>query len=107
VPRKPAEREFESMKKIEIEILAEGSNCPIVKTPGRKFPGILLQGDSLKVLLDAATEIYEISSHEANDELHAAVGELKDKLAGFVAAYEKAMHANGLELPYAKAISVH
>jgi hypothetical protein len=91
------------MKRIEIEMLSETSNCPVVRTPERKFPGIILQGDSLKSLLDAAKEIHGLCPKD-DDELCAAAVALKDRLADFVASYEQAMQANGLELPYPKAI---
>jgi hypothetical protein len=97
--------EVKTMQRIEIEMLSETSNCPVVKTPGRKFPGIILQGDSLKALFDVAVEVRD-RCDKNNDELCAAAGELKDRLGGFVAAYEQAMQVNGLELPYPKPTSV-
>jgi hypothetical protein len=89
------------MKRIEIEFLSDTSNCPVVKAPGRKFPGVILQGDSLKTLFDAAAEIRDLCSKN-NEDLCAAADALKDRLGGFVAAYEHAMQAHGLELPYPK-----
>jgi hypothetical protein len=93
------------MKRIEVEMLSEESNCPVVKAPGRKFPGIILQGDSLKQLYDSAIEISELSKDGNHDDLLAALDNLKERLKGFLAAYERAMSTNGLQLPYPKAIS--
>jgi len=70
--------------------------------PGRKFPGVVLQGDSLRILLDSAEEIHQLSSAVENSELSAVTALLKEKLAGYVAAYEQAMKAAGHELPYPK-----
>ncbi|HZL37264.1 MAG TPA: hypothetical protein VFC78_18235 [Tepidisphaeraceae bacterium] len=92
------------MKRIEIEMLSETSNCPVVRTPGRKFPGVILQGDTLKALFDAAAEVRGLCG-EDNEELCAAACELTDRLANFVVIYEQALRENGLELPYPKAIS--
>lgn len=35
------------MKRIEADILTDGGNDAVVRMPGRRFPGVLIQGDSL------------------------------------------------------------
>jgi hypothetical protein len=90
------------MKRIEIEALSESSNCPVVQMPGRKYPGVVLQGDSLKILLDSAEEVCELCDRTRNAELSETATALKGKLAAYVSAYEQAMQANGRELPYPK-----
>ena len=84
----------------EIAILSEASNCPVVKMPGRKFPGVVLQGDSLKSLLSFAEEIEQLSAPFNNDEINTVINDLKSKLAGYVNVYETTMKAKGLQLPY-------
>jgi hypothetical protein len=90
------------MKKIEIEILSDTPNCPVVQMPNRKFPGMVLQGDSLRILLDAAEEIYELSGHAPNAELSDEIVSLREKLAAYVSTYEEAMRSSGRNLPYPK-----
>lgn len=61
-----------------------------------------MQGDSLRILLDSAEEIHRLSSAVETSELSGAAALLREKLAGYVAAYEQAMKAAGRELPYPK-----
>lgn len=90
-----------AMKHIEIEMLSETTNCPVISVPGRKFPGLVLQGDSLKNLLSHAQEIEELSkSAKAQEELAGAIIALKTKLEGYVKAYETAMRTHNRSLPY-------
>jgi len=88
------------MKTIEIEVLSETSNCPVVQMRGRKFPGVVLQGDSLRILFDLSQQLAELSSRAEVAELSETALSLKNKLAGYVAVYENAVQANGLQLPY-------
>jgi len=90
------------MKKIEIDVLSETINCPVVQMPGRKYPGLVLQGDSLRILLNSTQEICEMCASEGNYELLDAATSLKDKLTGYVAAYEQTLKEAGRELPYVK-----
>lgn len=92
----------ELMKTIQIDIVSETVNCPVVQMPGRKYPGVVLQGDSLKILLDSTEEIQQLCRSARNADLSAAVASLREKLAGYVASYEEAMKEAGRELPYPK-----
>ncbi len=38
------------MRTIEVEIFSETTNSPVIKMPNRKFPGVVIQGDSLWIL---------------------------------------------------------
>ncbi|MBP7947553.1 MAG: hypothetical protein KA191_16005 [Verrucomicrobia bacterium] len=88
------------MKQIQVAVLSETSNCPVVQLPDRKYPGVVLQGDSLRILLDSAEEIRELSAKVQDAELSDAVASLKEKLAGYVSVFEQTMKANGRDLPY-------
>jgi len=70
-----------------IEPLGRDGNVVLARPAGRKFPGLLVQGDSLYVLL---TEIEE----EAPESPAAAT------VRGWLSAYESMMADAGLELPY-------
>ena len=83
-------------------MLSETVNCPVVCIPGRRFPGVVIQGDSLKILLDHAQEIEELAAQCQNGELNAAVGHLKLILSGYVEEYETTMKASDRDLPYPK-----
>ena len=90
------------MKRVEVEVLGEASNAAVVLLPHRRFPGLVVQGDSLSVLVNTANRAREAvaagRAEEGSDEL----GELCELLSGYQAEYERAMGAAGLKLPYIK-----
>jgi len=67
--------------------LAGDGNLQLAQLEGRRFPGLLIQGDSLKTLLDDLME-------EAPDSVAA------ERLSEWVGAYEAMMRDVGLHLPY-------
>jgi hypothetical protein len=87
------------MRRVEIEMFSETTNCPVVRVPHRKFPGVVIQGDSLSVLLCEAQGICKMVA-ENDPELPDAADYLKGLLWDYVREYEHVMEANGLELPY-------
>lgn len=90
------------MKHVDMEIFSESTNCPVVRMPQRKFPGVVLQGDSLNVLLDLAEEMCELSIGANNSDLIETAVAMRDKIAAYVNIYEKTMQEHGLGLPYSK-----
>jgi hypothetical protein len=38
----------DSVKKIEVEVLSEAVNAPVLQLRSREFPGVLIQGDTLR-----------------------------------------------------------
>ncbi|HEY5298411.1 MAG TPA: hypothetical protein VIK59_10845 [Verrucomicrobiae bacterium] len=90
------------MKKIEIEILSEKINCPVIQMPKRQFPGIVIQGDSLKILLSLSEEVISFADKKNEEDLKETAFELKGLLSGYMKIYEAAMQNNGKKLPYSK-----
>jgi hypothetical protein len=90
------------MTRVEIEMLSVTTNCPVLTVPGRSFPGVVIQGDSLKSLFGIAEEIEKASNTGDVDELRESIIALKNKLGGYLEEYEGVMKAHGRELPYVK-----
>ncbi len=55
------------METLNIEVFSQEANREIVRMPGRHFPGMVLQGDTLSVLADHAENIYN-KCRESDDE---------------------------------------
>jgi hypothetical protein len=83
-----------------VEVLSDEVNAPIIRFPGRRFPGSLIQGDSLKSMTDLAVEILEHLNAGDPEEAKAVAEELHSLLASRTNAYEKALKTHGIELPY-------
>lgn len=93
------------MSKCEIDILSSQTNATVIKLPSRRFPGLLIQGDSLRILYDLAEEARgllarsntsDVNFKEASDVLQ----ELESLLRGYLLAYESALKINNMQLPY-------
>ena len=79
------------MKKELVEMYSEESNFVVLRTPARRYPGVLIQGDSLGGIVDelkTAIELFASDREESLDCLELAFNELKWRLEG----YKKVCH---------------
>ncbi len=83
-----------------IEVFSEASNRAVVRMPGRRFPGVVIQGDSLSLLVSAARLVRE--GVPQGGALQETANELFDLLSGYLAHYESVLAENGIELPYSR-----
>jgi len=83
------------MTKMEVEVFSTTTNAAVIRVPGRQFPGLAIQGDSLKILFDCAQEILRESQSSGSADLIESTVEMKEILAGYLEAYESALKAHG------------
>ncbi len=88
------------MERIEIEVFSQASNAAIVRMPTRRFPGVVIQGDSLNILHQLAESVVQLAAPHDDEGLSGEAEELRDLLAGYVASYENVLKKHGIELPY-------
>lgn len=89
---------------LQFEVLSSATNAVVARHLQRNFPGVLLQGDTLKSLLD---EVEELLGEAASGNSAAAVdiGEvLKEQLLDLLSHYEQVLREHGYELPYPKSV---
>lgn len=91
------------MTKTEIHVLSQDRNSWVIRLPGREYPGVVIQGDSLKILFDLADEISDLAP--PSGELRESVDELRENLKTRLALYEAALKEHGITLPYSRAVS--
>ncbi|WP_438363777.1 DUF6959 family protein [Streptomyces hyaluromycini] len=84
----------------EVELLQETVACALVRRSSRRFPGLLVQGDTLRSLKGVADELLEELSSGDSENARYSARELQEGLAEFVAHYEEMMRAAGCKLPY-------
>jgi hypothetical protein len=85
-----------------VEIYSDASNLAVMRHPGRRFPGSLVQGDSLSLLVEEAQELYAAVANSPDEELVALALMHKEKLEDRLAEYEAALVSHGIQLPYPK-----
>ena len=97
------------MEQLLVELFSNASNMVIVRTPGRRFPGIVIQGDSLHNLYGYARSVVDAlrsaprggaaNLTDAPDDAEALLEGLQERIDH----YEACLEAHGVELPYPKA----
>jgi len=92
------------MKRIELEVYSEASNHAVIRPPDRRFPGSVVQGDSLSILCAEAQEISERlrDLHIQDEELLYLAQGLQEKLLARLLHYQEVLIAHGIELPYSR-----
>ena len=85
-----------------VEIYSDQSNAVVLRHPGRKFPGILIQGDTLHALCVLATSAYAASESldpAARDEI---LG-LQASLSALLTHYKAVLGEHQISLPFVEA----
>jgi hypothetical protein len=90
-----------------LEVYAEDSNYAVVRAPGRRFPGSLIQGDSLDILCSLATSVAQRveALGIADEELRGDLEELQHSLMGRLLHLETVLRQHGLPSPVARTVT--
>ena len=83
------------------EILSHVSNSAIVRLPGRQFPGVVVQGDTLSKLFDGARYMLLEFKRLRDEERYYEALMLAEQLQGQLLHYEAVLAQRGMCLPYA------
>lgn len=94
-----------SVKVASVEILSDVVNYVVLKSPGRNFPGMVIQGDSLAKLYRCASEVCRLARQSGDEELCDEATALSQELGDRLAHYEQVLSAYGIEIPYASPIA--
>ena len=84
----------------EFEVLSDATNAVVARYLERHFPGVLIQGDTLKTLLDDIEELREEAAAGDLEAVKEISSILQEKFTELLAHYEKVLKDNGRELPY-------
>lgn len=88
------------MKKEMVDILSDATNQPVMRHPGRNYPGVLVQGDTLhsycRTLDEVCRELRENNVELAFDEINELRNALWDKLNH----YKYVLGEHDIELPF-------
>jgi hypothetical protein len=85
------------------QILKIGYNGAVVKLPDRKFPGMIIQGDSLSNLINELILIRDdIAGNKCTDDTLIGIDEIVQQLKGRIQFYEETLKYLGIDLPYNK-----
>jgi hypothetical protein len=84
-----------------IEVFSDATNAAIMRHPGRRFPGVLVQGDTLYSMCRRADEACRGAdrSSEAYEELN----DLRNHLWELLTHYKSVLREHDLPLPFPEA----
>jgi hypothetical protein len=88
------------MRVEQVEILSDAPNRAVLRHPGRHFPGLLVQGDTLFSLCanaDLLCQKLERSSLAFGD-----ANALRNTLQDWLAQYKAVLTENGMSLPFSE-----
>lgn len=85
-----------------VEVLDETSNAVVAKHADREFPGVLLQGDTLRILFTDLVELKEEIDAKDFEAAGDIADSLKEQLELLLDHYERILKEHDIRLPYAK-----
>ena len=88
------------MRKDEVEIYSDASNYAVMRHPGRKFPGALIQGDTLHALCQMADNAFEAAKGGNVSEALEEISELREALNYRLAQYKQVLGEHSIPLPF-------
>ncbi|MFD7939553.1 DUF6959 family protein [Streptomyces sp. NPDC059755] len=88
------------MERIEAELFTAGGNNAVVRLPGRRFPGVLVQGDSLHILRTDMAELVEACDRGDLGDARDAAGLLLSGLDALLERYGAALDEHEIPRPY-------
>jgi hypothetical protein len=82
-----------------LEILSQAINRPVLRMPGRTFPGILIRGDTLSSLYALARMVHRGAERHDDTELADLTGQMMDELGEILQEYEHVLNYHNRPLP--------
>lgn len=88
--------------KSEVTLLTAPTNFAVVQLPGRNYPGVVVQGDSLHSLVSELREMQELLRAGEYDDLEKVLADVRERLEDALGGYEVVCAEQGIDLPYSK-----
>ena len=83
-----------------IKLYDHVSNSGIVHLPGRRFPAVAIQGDSLSTFLATAQYFMSKAKEHNDEEMYFEALELAERIQTHLIQYENILEREGFDRPY-------
>jgi hypothetical protein len=83
-----------------VEIYSDQTNAAVLRHPQRKFPGVLIQGDSLHALCRQTDDILADADSLRGTDAYDDLSDLGDRLRDYLRHYKVVMEEHRLPLPF-------
>ncbi|MEV4517657.1 hypothetical protein AB0K00_52955 [Dactylosporangium sp. NPDC049525] len=88
------------MARVEVEMMTGQHNYAVLRLPGRRFPGVLVQGDSLSALNDEAQRALALLQAGDTAAAEEELTYVANHLASLIAGYVRVLDGAGMPLPF-------
>ena len=85
---------------LEVEVYSDQTNRVIVRHPARRFPGVLIQGDSLHALCLQADDACKAAKGKVSAEEFAELNDLRNALRSYLSHYKSVLIDHQTPLPF-------
>ena len=87
----------------DVEIYSNQTNAAVMRHPDRRFPGVLIQGDSLYALCTQADEACTSAKSQLSQGAYQELNELRNALWGYLNHYKSVLGEHQMQLPFSEA----
>lgn len=88
------------MRVAPVEIFADTTNAAVMRHPERRFPGVLIQGDTLHSLCCQADDA--CSAIDRSSDAYKPANELRNLLWSYLIHYKATLDAHSLPVPFSE-----
>ena len=85
-----------------VEIYSDQTNAAVMRHPGREFPGVLVQGDTLHSLCVSADAVCAQARGAIGDEGFEELNELRNWLWSLLVHYRTVLREHHIRLPFSE-----
>lgn len=82
------------------KLLTDPTNYAVVQLPGRQFPGVVFQGDSIHALIGQIQNALAAAQKHADDELNAELEDALELLSGVQNKLKLVCEREGVAMPW-------
>ena len=83
-----------------VEIYSDHTNQAVMRHPDRRFPGVLIQGDSLYALCLQADDACAAAKGQLSQDAYQDINELRNALWGYLNHYKSVLGEHQISLPF-------
>ena len=85
-----------------VEIYSDQTNAAVMRHPGRKFPGLLIQGDNLYYLCHQADIACSRAKNVVTSDAYEEMNDLRNKLWSYLTHYKTVLGEHQIPLPFSE-----
>jgi hypothetical protein len=83
-----------------VEIFSDATNAAVMRHPGRRFPGVLVQGDTLHALARSADKACKAARVVIAEDDYIGLNDLRNDLWDLVNHYKRVLAEHSIPLPF-------